>query len=376
VTTADWPLLPTCPACGVPVSPSALFCEACGGPLTPTESAPAAATLPAEPVSGQTRRLGSRASQATECASCGGPVGADGYCQLCGTKAPSARDHYRLSPAGWVAGVCDRGQTHPRNEDAMALWAQDDRAVLVVCDGVSTSTDSDVVAQAGAEAARDLLVDRLSASEPAASDALPQALVDAAAAANAAVIANTAEGSTNAASTTFAAAVVVGADVHFANLGDSRVYFLGEETARLLSVDDSLAQAFIEGGMPRDEAEAMPRAHAITKWLGRDATDIVPRVGSLPITEAGWLVVCSDGLWNYASDPGHLQAQLQATGSDDPAVIAGSLVEWANAQGGRDNITVALARLRSPGSEAQQSHSLDPADAAASTTEQENAAHG
>jgi len=303
-------------------------------------------------------------------------VGADGYCQLCGTKAPSARDHYRLSPAGWVAGVCDRGQTHPRNEDALALWAQDDRAVLVVCDGVSTSTDSDVVAQAGAEAARDLLVDRLSASEPAAPDAFSQALVDAAAAANAAVIANTAEGSTNAASTTFAAAVVIGADVHFANLGDSRVYFLGEETGRLLSVDDSLAQAFIEGGMPRDEAEAMPRAHAITKWLGRDATDIVPRVGSLPITEAGWLVVCSDGLWNYASDPGQLQAQLQATGTDDPAVIAGSLVEWANAQGGRDNITVALARLRSPGSAAQQSHSLDPADAAASTTEQEHAAHG
>ncbi|PFG16891.1 serine/threonine protein phosphatase PrpC [Propionicimonas paludicola] len=375
MTTADWPLLPTCPTCGAPVSASASFCEACGGELTPTEPAPAA-SLPAEPFSGQTQRLGSRASQATECISCGGPVGADGYCQLCGTKAPSARDHYRQSPADWVAGVCDRGQTHPRNEDAMALWAQADHAVLVVCDGVSTSTDSDVAAQAGAEAARDLLVERLGSIETGSADAVQAALTEAAAAANAAVVANTAEDSTNAASATFAAAVVAGGSVHYANLGDSRVYLLSESERRLLSVDDSLAQAFIEGGMPREEAEAMPRAHAITKWLGRDATDIVPRVGSLAIDQPGWLVVCSDGLWNYASNPDKLTEQLTATGADDPATVAAKLVEWANGQGGRDNITVALARLHAPGDQPPPSHSLDSADAAASTTEQEHAEHG
>lgn len=374
MTTAEWPLLPSCPTCGSPVSASASFCESCGGPLTPTEP-PAPSALPAESISGQTQRLGNRASQAVECVSCGGPVGADGYCQVCGTKAPSARDHYRQSPAPWVAGICDRGQTHPRNEDAMALWAMADRAVLVVCDGVSTSTDSDVAAQAGAEAARDLLVERIGEGEHHV-DGVAQALVDATAAANAAVIANTDEGSTNAASATFAAAVVIGADVHYANLGDSRVYFIGESSAQLLSQDDSLAQAFIEGGMPRDEAEAMPRAHAITKWLGRDATDIVPRVATLSLTEAGWLVVCSDGLWNYASAPEQLGARLVATGTDEPSAVAANLVEWANGQGGRDNITVAVARLRAPDTDSQQSHSLDPADAAVSTTEQEHAENG
>lgn len=376
MTTADWPLLPTCPNCGAPVSASASFCESCGEGLTPTEPAPApAAGLPTEAFSGQTQRLGRRASQSTVCASCGGPVGADGYCQLCGTKAPSARDHYRDNPAAWVAGVCDRGQAHPNNEDAMALWARADQAILVVCDGVSTSTDSDVAAQAGAEAARDLLAERLEASADLEA-VFPLALVEAAAAANTAVIAHTAEDSANAASATFAAAVVSGSTVHFANLGDSRVYFLGERGGRLLSVDDSLAQAFIEGGMPRAEAEAMPRAHAITKWLGRDATDIVPQVGSLELDQAGWLVVCSDGLWNYASDPAELDEQVQATGSEEPAAVAAGLVEWANGQGGRDNITVALARLRAPQTDPQQSHSLEPADAAASSTEQEHAENG
>jgi serine/threonine protein phosphatase PrpC len=107
-----------------------------------------------------------------------------------------------------------------------------------------------------------------------------------------------------------------------------------------------MAQAFISQGMDRAEAEALPRAHAITKWLGRDSTDIVPTVGSRTLTEPGWVVVCSDGLWNYASTPAELAAQLAAAGaiSADPVVVANRLVEWANSRSGRDNVTVALAR--------------------------------
>ena len=50
-------------------------------------------------------------------------------------KALSERDHFREQPASWVAGVCDKGIRHTRNEDAMALLASEQpggRAVLVV----------------------------------------------------------------------------------------------------------------------------------------------------------------------------------------------------------------------------------------------------
>jgi serine/threonine protein phosphatase PrpC len=185
---------------------------------------------------------------------------------------------------------------------------------------------------------------------------LGQAFVEAAAAANAQVVATTAPESTNAASATFAAAVVADGRVHYANLGDSRVYFLGRTDQLLLSVDDSLAQSFIEQGMTREEAESLPRAHAITRWLGRDSTEIVPRVGERELTEPGWVVVCSDGLWNYASSPAELATQLDAAAADDdPTAIAGRLVAWANSRGGKDNITVALARVEKP---AGQPHSL------------------
>lgn len=344
---------PACPDCGASIDAAAWFCESCGSPLIPT--APAR-RQPADPAadapSTQTRRLGVRASEVTTCPSCGGTVGADGYCQTCGAKAPSPRDHFTESPAAWVGGVCDRGMHHHRNEDALALWAQADRAVLVVCDGVSTSEDSDVASLAAARRAREVLVERTTTGSAAldADEAVARALVDAVAAANDAVIATTAVDSANAASATFAAAVVAGSRVHYANLGDSRAYFVGPTQRLLLTVDDSLAQGFIAEGMPRSEAESMPRAHAITKWLGRDAEDTVPRTGSLELPEPGWVVVCSDGLWNYASSADELAAQLaSATAGDaDPVAAAQRLVDWANARGGQDNITVALARVPAP----------------------------
>lgn len=328
-----------CPTCTYPVSPWASFCEGCGAPLLPTAAPP-----PLQPSDGSTatRRLGAEA-QPRLCPQCGGTIDSDGYCQTCGSKAPDPRDHSEASPADWLAGVCDRGVQHHRNEDAQALWVapEGDRAVLVVCDGVSSSMEADVASTAGAEQACRVLAERAVGSD----EEIAEALVAAAAEANAAIAQATTGDGISAGSATFAAAVVAGDAVHFGSLGDSRVYWLGEEKV-LLTRDDSMAQEFIEQGMPRAEAEAMPKAHAITKWLGSDAVDVIPRTGVLRPSGEGWLLVCSDGLWNYASEPAALAAQLDAAAAVDPSplAVARALVAWANAQGGRDNVTVALAR--------------------------------
>ena len=166
-------------------------------------------------------------------------------------------------------------------------------AVLVVCDGVSTSPDSDIASLAAARRARDVLV----ALQPAGlgptsrAAAIARAMVNAVAQADEAVLAATPDEGANAAACTFAAAVVEGDLVVFGNVGDSRVYWLpdpggsgaGAEAAEL-SLDDSMAQARIAMGVDRVTAENGPQAHAITKWLGRDSPDIVPRTGSV-----GWV---------------------------------------------------------------------------------------
>ncbi len=337
-----------CPHCGAAAAPADSFCESCGAalpagagsstpPTSPTPTSPTATSPTAQP----------------RCLACGGEVGADDYCSTCGTRAPSPRDHYVEQPASWVAAACDRGRKHHRNEDATAVAAQaapGSWAVLVVCDGVSTTADSDVASLAAARRARDvLLAHQPVGGEPLGSRAaaLADAVRHAVAQADDAIAEATAVGGENSASCTFAAAVVDGELIVYGNVGDSRVYWLPDDgPSRELSQDDSVAQARIEMGVPRDQAENGPQAHAITKWLGRDSPDTSPRTGSALLDRTGWVLVCSDGLWNYVSAAGDLAALVTELGGADasPLELAEALVRWANAQGGRDNISVALAR--------------------------------
>lgn len=365
-SAAGAPATPSrCPQCGTDVTPDAAFCENCGAALTSgpvvLETGAAEEELEAPIELTKSVRLQpaeAEAAAATQvCTTCGGVVGADGYCETCGTKALSLRDHYTEQPASWVASCCDKGIRHHRNEDATAVAADAEpgsRSILVVCDGVSTSQDSDVASLAAARAARSVLVGQQPAgmgTPESRAAAIGAAIVTATSHANTAVVQTTAPDSDNAASCTFAAAVTNERLVVYGNVGDSRVYWLpdagGTEQPVELSLDDSVAQARIAMGVARQEAENGPQAHAITKWLGRDSPDFVPRTGSVTVADPGWLLVCSDGLWNYVSEASALQAlvvQLGAGGTD-PLPLADALVGWANEQGGKDNISVALARL-------------------------------
>jgi serine/threonine protein phosphatase PrpC len=282
-------------------------------------------------------------------------VGEDGYCQTCGTKAAKPRDHFSEQPAPWVAAVCDRGIRHSRNEDAVATAADQEpgsRALLVVCDGVSSSLDSDVASLAAARAARDVLAAGRAqglGTQSSRTSAVIARLNAAADAASEAVIANTDPESPNPASCTFVAAVLENGLLVAGTVGDSRAYWFPDDAEAIaLTVDDSWAAELIATGIPREEAETGPQAHAITRWLGVDAPDHTPRTTTLEVTGPGWLLVCSDGLWNYCSEAGPLADLVRKTAAaqgGEPLATASALVDWANAQGGMDNITVALARI-------------------------------
>jgi serine/threonine protein phosphatase PrpC/RNA polymerase subunit RPABC4/transcription elongation factor Spt4 len=366
----------TCPSCGAPAPGESNFCEECGTALSAEVAGPAGTVPPVAagagesspiedlgsgPISSATTNYSAAARQESEvraCASCGGTVGPDQYCEQCGVKALSPRDHFREQPASWVAGVCDKGIRHHRNEDAMAILASDDglaadrRAVLVVLDGVSNTDDSQIGSLAGANAALAVLAapfpDGLGTTESRVA-AVTHVLTGAVKAAQAEVVAAATADADNPASATFSAAVLEGDVVSYANVGDSRSYWLPDTSPGVqLSIDDSAAQALIAEGMPRAQAESSPQAHGITKWLGRDSEDHTPMVGQLTITEPGWLMVCSDGLWNYASEPEQLKEQVQAAGTEDPAALALALTDFANRSGGQDNITAVLARVPGP----------------------------
>lgn len=289
------------------------------------------------------------------------PVGAPGNDSGNGsvTDSTDPRNHVLLSPHPWVAGESDIGRRHHRNEDSIALAASTEvgaRAVLVACDGVSTSTDSHLASQAAAIAAMERLsqpMPRHDVPDETWLDTAAQAFAEAAEAGSAAAAATGADAEDPAPpSCTLAAAVVEDNLVVGGNVGDSRVYWIpaaAPERAVQLGEDDSMASALMRRGVPRDNAENAPNAHAITRWLGRNAPqDLRPRMAHLVAHEPGWVIVCTDGLWNYCSEPADLWDLVQRVRSshgDSATAIADGLVEFANASGGHDNISVVLAAL-------------------------------
>lgn len=369
--------VPTCPACGAETAAADAFCESCGADLGAPAPAPVPGQAgPAELPSDRSHLL--PPPKATEpapdteaappgaaCAECGGSIDADGYCTTCGTKARSERDHWEEAPTAWVGGTCDRGIRHARNEDAMALAGEPDPgsfAALVVCDGVTTAASSDLASLAAARAARDALVAGRTAGAdlggPSARIAHWTTLLGGAVSAaqqEAAAVAARVDPGLEPPSCTFVAAVVDGAVAVAGWVGDSRAYWLPDGAEGLqLSVDDSWATEQVAAGMTRDQAEADPRCHSITRWLGADAPDPTPRCSSVALDAAGWLLVCSDGLWNYASGPSALRVLVdEAVARDpDPLAVSLSLIAFANEQGGQDNITAVLARIPAPPSPA------------------------
>ena len=356
----------TCAQCGVLNEAVSKFCESCGNSLVEPASTASGVDTPAtghanplddlSPISAVTVRPGEPggpdAGRRAPCLQCGGEVDDDGYCTQCGTKAPDPRDHFEEKPATWVAGVCDRGIRHHRNEDAMAMAVDGGRVVLVVCDGVSNTVDSHIGSMNAARAVLEVLrppLPRGLGVPESRSAAITQVFTDAAAAGQRAIVTTVSDDVRNPPSCTLVAAVLEDDVVHYCGLGDSRIYLLPDSgDGQILTVDDSMAQLLIAGGTSREEAEASKQAHSITKWLGKDSPDIKPRVGRVDVTGPGWLIACSDGLWNYASGPEEVRARIEAAGSSEPLEIARHLVKFANESGGQDNIAVALARVGDP----------------------------
>ncbi|HEY0001834.1 MAG TPA: protein phosphatase 2C domain-containing protein [Actinoplanes sp.] len=299
-----------CASCADERAAGAAFCEACGRQLS------------GEPA----------------CPSCGTPgaVGTDGYCGHCGILAARPRDHLEIDGGPVAAAVTDRGLRHHRNEDAMWLATRAGEIDVVVCDGVSSSFDPDVASEAAAETAGALL----------AADADVAAAIVAAKESVAALAAggDPRRQSSNPACTIVAAAVR-GADVTVGWVGDSRAYWLpADGPAEQLTEDDSWATHVITLGADPQVAMRDPKAHAITAWLGADAGPVPPRIGEFTVELAGHLVLCSDGLWNYLTDPLAFGETVRAALREQGTLVeaARALTEFANMAGGADNITVAL----------------------------------
>ncbi|MEU6775621.1 PP2C family serine/threonine-protein phosphatase [Streptomyces sp. NPDC046759] len=294
------------------------------------------------------------------CVACrSGRVDSDGYCENCGHAQPRERDRVERE-SGPVAAVSDRGLRHHRNEDAFAVGhtALPDgtpATVAIVCDGVSSATRPDDASAAASQAAGDTLLTALPrGTHP--QTAMHEAIVAAAQAVNALAeepaTAREHAPHQNAPACTIVGAVVASGLLVVGWVGDSRVYWVPDDRsappARLTEDDSWAAQMVAAGLMSEAEAYADERAHAITGWLGADAYELEPHTASFKPDRSGVVVVCTDGLWNYAETAEEMSEVVPADAAARPLHSARVLVGHALDGGGHDNVTVAVVPFPAP----------------------------
>ncbi|MER7106196.1 PP2C family serine/threonine-protein phosphatase [Streptomyces sp. NPDC000229] len=291
------------------------------------------------------------------CVACrAGHVDPEGYCENCGHAQPRERDHME-EELGAVAAVSDRGLRHHRNEDAYAVSSTalpdgSPAVVAIVCDGVSSATRPDEASAAAAAAANKSLLEALPrGTHPQA--AMHEAIVAASEAVNALADGQDAGAMEhdphrhqNAPACTLVGAVVASGLLVVGWVGDSRAYWVPDDRsgppARLTEDDSWAAQMVAAGLMNEAEAYADERAHAITGWLGADAYELEPHTAAFKPDRPGVVVVCTDGLWNYAEAAEEMARVLPPDAAERPLHSAQVLVGHALDGGGHDNVTVAV----------------------------------
>ena len=131
--------------------------------------------------------------------------------------------------------------------------------------------------------------------------------------------------------TTFVAATIIEKVMYVANVGDSRLYVIGDEITQITE-DHSLVEAMVKKGeIDRDSAKVHPNKNIITRAIGVNKT-VKPDFFEVNLKEGDTVLICSDGLTNMLSDE---EIKNIIKENDDLKVASDSLVQHANDNGGK-----------------------------------------
>ena len=138
--------------------------------------------------------------------------------------------------------------------------------------------------------------------------------------------------------TTVVMAALQGNHLWVANVGDSRLYVVGERI-RQVTKDHSLVEEMIfRGDLDREAARTHPDKNIITRAVGAlEAVEV--DIFEEDLTTGEGILMCTDGLSNMLSDD---EILTTIRGQRDIAERVVKLVERANDNGGKDNITVIM----------------------------------
>ncbi len=140
--------------------------------------------------------------------------------------------------------------------------------------------------------------------------------------------------------TTMTAVKIVDEHAFVGHLGDSRLYLKSGNVTKQLTTDHNLYSDMFAQDPQRINAltdvDVLKRfKHVLTRCVGRRQA-AEAEVFDFPLTDQDLLLLCTDGLSNYLTDE---SALTEAVDGQSPEAIVNMLLEFANSEGGEDNIT-------------------------------------
>jgi protein phosphatase len=129
------------------------------------------------------------------------------------------------------------------------------------------------------------------------------------------------------------------------HIGDSRCYLYRSGTLVQVTKDHSLLQEQIDAGLITPEQAATSSIkNLVTRALGVEEM-VMLEINEHHVEVGDLYVMCSDGLSDMVSDSTIAKIIGEKTGLNE---LAGQLIDAANGNGGRDNISVILAEIGGP----------------------------
>ncbi len=142
--------------------------------------------------------------------------------------------------------------------------------------------------------------------------------------------------------TTFVAGIIINDKIFIVNVGDSRAYMLNGDNFTQITKDNSYVQELIEEGiLDEDKARTFQNKNEITRAVGYyESVEVDFYVREVQRSDK--ILICSDGLTNMVEDS-IIKGIFQQ--NNEPENICMELVFLANANGGKDNITVTVIEI-------------------------------
>ena len=256
-----------------------------------------------------------------------------------------------LSQSLQSASLTDPGRVRDHNEDCIESRPQ--IGLFVLADGmggynageVASGMATSLIADGLEETWRQRDVDRLGREE---AKALSERLMrEQIARANSAIF-TTSQNNPECAGmgTTLVVCLFYDNFVTVAHIGDSRLYRLRGDAMEQVTRDHSLLQEQLDSGLiTPEEAKLSQNKNLVTRALGIDPT-VEPEIHVYETQPEDVFLLCSDGLSDMVEDD---EIRLTMTTlKSNPTLTVQQLVQAANDNGGRDNISAMLIRVAEP----------------------------